>query len=348
MMSYHSFLTIILPALFAFVSSIAAIKYIMPYFYDAGIVAEDRNKKVVKKIPGSGGIAVAIGITIGILAYTFGASFIFNAIVSVPDILAVALSILLIASVGFVDDINVKENRVKSTGMDDIRQGLKQWQKPLLTIIGALPLMAINAGVSSINIPFVGLINFGIIYPIVIIPIMVIFVANAYNLLGGFNGLEASMGLVAGIGLLIYSLLYGNSIGFLLSSVLVGALLAFLIFNWYPAKILPGDSFTYCVGGALVAIMVIGNAEGFGLIIFIPWIIEFLLHLKGRFNVTDLGIRQKDGTLKAPYGKRIYSLTHIAMNIKKKVRERDVTIMLAALEVLFIVLALVLKMHGIY
>ncbi len=347
-MAYHSFLTVILPALFAFASSIAAIKYIMPYFYNAGIVAEDRNKSTVRKIPGSGGIAVAMGVTIGILAYTFGASFIFSATVSVPDILAVALSILLIAAVGFIDDINVKTKRVQVTGMKGINQGLKQWQKPLLTIIGALPLMAINAGVSSINIPFIGMVNFGIIYPVVLIPIMVIFVANAYNLLGGFNGLEASTGLVAGLGLVIYSFLYGNGIGLLLSSVLVGALLAFLIFNWYPAKILPGDSFTYCVGGALIAIIVIGNAEGFGLIIFIPWIIEFFLHLRGKFNVTDLGIRQKDGTLKAPYGNRIYSLTHIAMNIKRKVREKDVTIMLAAFEVLFVVLALVLKLHGVY
>ena len=86
-----------------------------------------------------------------------------------------------------------------------------------------------------------------------------------------------------------------------------------------------------------------GHAEGFGLIIFIPWIIEFLLHAKGKFNVTDLGVRQKDGTLKAPYGKRIYSLTHVVMNMKRKVKEREVTIILAAFEALFVIAALLLK-----
>jgi UDP-N-acetylglucosamine--dolichyl-phosphate N-acetylglucosaminephosphotransferase len=345
-MAYHSFLTVILPVVVALLATIIAIKFIMPYFYGSGIVAEDRNKDKIIKIPGSGGVAVAFGITAGILAYTFGASFIFSPIINVSEILAVALSIVLIAAVGFIDDINVKSSRVQVTGMKGINQGLKQWQKPIFTAIGALPLMAINAGVSIIDIPFVGLVNFGILFPLVIIPLIVVFAANAYNLLGGFNGIEASTGLVAAIGLVVYSFLYGNSIGLFLSSILAGALLAFLLFNWYPAKILPGDSFTYCVGGALIAIIIIGHAEAFGLIIFIPWIMEFLLHMRGKFKVTDLGIRQKDGTLKAPYGKRIYSLTHIAMNLRKS-KEMDVTIMLAAFEVLFVVLAFVIKAHGL-
>ena len=247
---------------------------------------------------------------------------------------------------GFIDDLNIKSVRVDSTGKG-INMGLKQWQKPLLTILGALPLMAINAGVSTITIPFIGAVNFGILFPLVIIPIMVIFAANAYNLLGGFNGLEATTGLIAGMGFIVYSFFYGNSIGLFLSSVLVGSLLAFLYFNWYPAKVLPGDSFTYCVGGALVAIIIMGHAEAFGFIITLPWIIEFLLHLRGKFKVTDLGVRQRDGSLKAPYGKRIFSLTHVAMNIKRKVMEKEVTIMLAAFEALFVVLAFVLKMHGL-
>ena len=74
-------------------------------------------------------------------------------------------------------------------------------------------------------------------------------------------------------GLLIYSMLYGNAIGVLISAILVASLIGFLIFNKYPAKILPGDSLTYGVGGALVAIMVMGNAEIFGFIIFLPWLI---------------------------------------------------------------------------
>jgi len=343
---FKTFQTILVPGLIVFIVTLVATRFLVTYLYNAGIVAEDRNKGKLKRIASSGGLAVAAGIVFGILAYTFGGTFVFLPVLSISDLLAVALSIMLIAMVGFLDDINVQRKRVKSTDMMDIRQGLKQWQKPILTLVGALPLMAINAGVSVINIPFLGNVDFGIFYPLLIIPLAVIFVSNAFNLLGGFDGLQPGMSLVAGVGLLLYSIFFGSYMGTLLSTLLVASVLAFLPFNARNAKIIPGDSFTYAVGATMVAIMVMGHEEAFGVIIFIPWIIEFFLHLRRRFQVTDLGIVQKDGTLKAPYGKRIFSLTHVIMNLKKAT-EKDVTVYLCAVEVLFVILAFLLKFAGL-
>ncbi len=342
---YNNYLTILVPSAISLAVTVVTTKFLMSYFYGAGVIAEDRNKKRPIKIPSSGGLAVALGIIVGILAYTFGASFVFTPALDVSRLLAVALSIILIALVGFVDDINVKTTRVQSTDRKDIREGLKQWQKPLLTLLGALPLMAINAGIHAVDIPFLGLVQLGYLYPLIIIPLAVVFVSNSVNLLGGFDGLQPSMTLIASFGLLIYSLFYGNYTGLLLSALLFISILAFAPFNSYPSRIIPGDSFTYAVGGTLVAIMVMGNAESFGMIIFIPWIIEFLLHLRRRFKVTDLGIRRPDGTLKAPYGKSIYSLTHAVMNLKH-VKEYEVTAYLAGFEALFVILGLALKASG--
>lgn len=342
---YHTFQTIIIPGILAFAAAYVGIGFLKRYLYGAGIVAEDRNKEKRVKLPSSAGLGFAFGIVIGILAYTFGGSFIYAPVINVSTLLSVALSILLITMVGFLDDINVKQTRVKSTGMMDIRQGLKQWQKPILTILGALPLMAINAGVHMVDLPFVGTVSLGIIYPLILLPLAVIFVSNSVNLLGGFDGLQPLMALAAAIGLLIYCIIFGTYVGAFLSALLCAALLAMLPFNLYKAKVVPGDSFTYAVGATMVAIMVMGNAESFGIIIFIPWMIEFLLHLRKRFKVTDLGIRQKDGTFKAPYGKKIYSLTHVVMNLKKA-NETDVAYYLTALEVLFVVIAFALKLTG--
>lgn len=342
---YHTFQTIIIPGILAFAAAYVGIGFLKRYLYGAGIVAEDRNKEKRVKLPSSAGLGFAFGIVIGILAYTFGGSFIYAPVINVSTLLSVALSILLITMVGFLDDINVKQARVKSTGMMDIRQGLKQWQKPILTILGALPLMAINAGVHMVDLPFVGTVSLGIIYPLILLPLAVIFVSNSVNLLGGFDGLQPLMALAAAIGLLIYCIIFGTYVGAFLSALLCAALLAMLPFNLYKAKVVPGDSFTYAVGATMVAIMVMGNAESFGIIIFIPWMIEFLLHLRKRFKVTDLGIRQKDGTFKAPYGKKIYSLTHVVMNLKKA-KETDVAYYLTALEVLFVVIAFALKLTG--
>ena len=343
---YSSFLTLIIPAIISFIATVVGTRFLMRYLYGAGVVGEDHNKGKPVLLASSGGLAVAFGIIVGVLVYTFGATFVFVPVtMALSTLLAVALSVTLIAFVGFLDDINVKRNRVESTDRKDIRKGLKQWQKPLLTLLGALPLMAINAGVSQVSIPFIGSVNLGLLYPLVALPLAVIFVSNAFNLLGGFDGLQPMTSLIASGGLFIYCLFYGGYIGTLIAALLFASILAFLPFNKYKAKILPGDSFTYAVGAGIVAVMVTGQAEAFGFIIFIPWIIEFVLHLRKGFHVNDLGIRQKDGTFKAPYGKRIYSLTHVVMNLKRAT-EQDVTNYISIFEIFFVVLAFLLKFAG--
>jgi UDP-N-acetylglucosamine--dolichyl-phosphate N-acetylglucosaminephosphotransferase len=345
-MAYHTFQTLIVPAIVTFVITLISTRFVVGYLTSSGITIDDKNKEKRVTLPTSGGIAVAFGIIVGILAYTFGGTFVFSPVVQISALFAVALSILLIALVGFLDDINIKAKKVMTTDLMDRKKGLEQWQKPLLTVVGALPLMAINAGVSVVAIPFLGSVDLGILYPLVVLPIAVVFVSNAFNLLGGYDGLQPGTALVASIGFLVYSVAFGNYIGALLSAVLFAALLAFLPFNAYRAKIIPGDSFTYAIGAIFVAIMAMGNAEAFGVIIFMPWIVEFFLHLRRRFNVTDVGIRQRDGTFRAPYGKKIYSLTHIVMNAKRAT-EQEIALYLSLVEAAFVLLGFALKLAGI-
>jgi UDP-N-acetylglucosamine--dolichyl-phosphate N-acetylglucosaminephosphotransferase len=343
-MVYHTFQTVIIPALISFFMTVISTKFLMSYLFSSGIIIEDKNKEKPIRLPGSGGIAVAFGIIVGILAYSFGGNFVFFPVLSTSDLLAVALSILLIALVGFLDDINIKAEKIMTTDLMDHKEGLKQWQKPLLSVLGALPLMAINAGVSIVTIPLLGATDLGIFYPLIVLPLAVIFVSNAFNLLGGFDGLQPGMALIASAGFLAYSILFGNYMGAFLSAILFAALLAFLPFNIYKAKIIPGDSFTYAIGATFVAIMAMGEAEAFGVVVFFPWIVEFFLHLRKRFKTSDLGIRQKDGTFKAPYGKNIYSLTHLVMN-SGKLTESQITIRLCAIEAVFVVLAFIMKLY---
>ena len=331
MIQYHTYLTIIVPTLITIIATYISIKFLIDYFYSAGIIDEDGNKGKPIMLPSGVGLAVAFGIMVGILTYVFGGTFIFTPVLSISQLLAVALSVMLIAMGGFIDDIHVRATKGMATDIKRHKVGLKQWQKPLLTFIGAFPLMAISAGVSVINLPFVGSVNFGIIYPMIIIPLAVIFAANAFNILGGFDGMQPGMGMVAALGLLLYSLFYGTYVGLFLSSLLFVGCAVLFYFNKYPAKVISGDTFTFTFGGALISIIIIGNAEAFGLIIFIPWIVEFFLHLRRKFKVSDLGIKQKDGTFKAPYGKSIYSWTHVFMNLRK-MTELDMQNYMIALE----------------
>ncbi|MCL5427832.1 MAG: hypothetical protein M1321_01485 [Candidatus Marsarchaeota archaeon] len=348
---YSTFATIIIPAIVVFVTTFYSTRFLIRYLFGAGIIAEDINKAKPVRLPSSGGVGVVFGMVFGILLYIFGTSFVFNPVLDIASLLAVALSISLVAFVGFVDDINVKAEKVKSTDIMDIREGLKQWQKPILTLVGALPLMAINAGTSTISLPFIGVVHFGLFYPLLLIPLAVVFVPNAVNILGGFDGLQPAMILVASGGLMLYEIIFGVGtsayMGAFLAAMLFSSVLAFFPYNRYKARIIPGDSFTYAAGAGLAAIMIMGNAEAFGIVIFMPWILEFFLHARRKFKVRDLGVLQKDGTMKAPYGKKIYSLCHLVMNLKRKPVETDVTLWLTMLEVAFVVLAFGMKLSGL-
>ncbi len=339
----HTYLTIIVPAIVAFLVALAATRFLMGYMYESGVTTPDHNKKGKPTLPSGVGLAAAIGFVIGALVYVFGASFaLYIPVASLEYLLATLLAVMLISIVGLLDDINVKRSLTESTGMMDTRKGLKQWYKPLLTFMGAIPLMAINAGVSTVEIPFIGFVNFGIFYPLVIIPLAVIFAANAFNLLGGFDGILTGTGTVLVFGMVVYSLFFGTYIGLLLSALLLAVLIVMLVFNLYPARMVPGDSFAYFAGTGIVASMILGNMEAFGVIISIPFIIEFLLHASRKFNVTDLGKLKPDGTMQPPYGKRIYSWCHLIMNMKR-CREWEVSLYMWIIEAAFVVLALGLK-----
>jgi len=344
---YHTYLTLMVPVALAFISTFITVKFLMPLMLGSGIGAIDYNKKNKPFLPRGLGTALSFGFSIGLLAYVFGASFgLYTSTVPSQDLFAAVVSMLFISLIGFLDDIHVSKVATKTTGMVDTSVGLKQWQKPVLTLIGAVPLIAINAGVSIVNVPFIGHVAFGLLYPIVLIPLAVIFAANAFNLLGGFNGISTASGIMVALGFLLYSVLYGTTIGALLSGVILASLIAFAFFDGYPAKIIPGDSYTYAIGAGFAITIILGNMESFGVIIFMPWIIEFFLHLRGKFDVTDLGKLQKDGTFLAPYGRKIYSWTHVIMNLKR-CREWEVTAYMTGITLIFVILGFGLKAFGL-
>ena len=69
----------------------------------------------------------------------------------------------------------------------------------------------------------------------------------------------------------IYAYVNERHVATLIAFLSVAALLAFLIYNKFPAKILPGDSLTYLLGGALASVAILGNMEKAALIVSIPF-----------------------------------------------------------------------------
>lgn len=326
---------LIISMLIAFATTVAIIPYFIKFLRDAGIVGLDLHKPDKPKLPTSGGICVAFGVLFGLLFYIGINTFVYGTIDNLNYLLSVISSVLIIMFVGFLDDINVRSKAVITKEGLDIRVGFPQWVKPLLTLPAAIPLMAINVGVTVMAIPFFGNVDLGIAYPLVVIPLFVVGASNAINLLGGFNGSESGMGLVYLLGLGIYALL-ANSIGSIIFLIAFAALAGFIRFNWIPAKILPGDSLTYLLGAVVASGAIVGNMEKIAIIAILPFAIEFVLKARVWFKASCLGKLRKDGRLDPPYGKKIYSITHAIMNIKP-LTERQVTLILILIELAFVV-----------
>jgi UDP-N-acetylglucosamine--dolichyl-phosphate N-acetylglucosaminephosphotransferase len=324
----------------SFVTTFFVTPYFIRFLYLAGIVGLDLQKENKPKLATSGGISVAFGILAGLLSYIGLNTFVSKSEINetVVPLLAVTSSVLVVMFVGLLDDLNVKSRAVKTKEGYDIRVGFSQWIKPLLTLPAAIPLMVISAGETRMVIPFIGSVDFGIFFPLLLIPIGMVGASNVVNLLAGFNGLEAGMGIVYFLGLGIFGLLHASGQEILNGSAIfliaLAALVGFIRYNWYPAKILPGDSLTYLLGSVVVAGVVVGNMERSGILVLLPFIIEFFLKLRAKFKVTCLGKLRKDEKLDPPYGRKVYSWTHLIMNLRP-MTEKQITITLILVQVVF-------------
>ncbi len=310
-------LSVIIPVIVGFAVTLFITPWAKKFLERIGIVGRDVQKKEKPVMATSAGIPVSIGFITSILTYVFITTFITKAGTNLTILFASLTSILTIVLLLLLDDINIQPLQKTSKGEMDTRIGLKQWQKVLISFLGAVPLMVLQAGHSTVAVPFLGIINLGYLYPLLIIPLTIVFTSNASNMLAGMNGLSAGLGLVLLSFTGIYSLLYGGVEGAILSLGMAGCLVAFLKFNAYPAKFLPGDTLTYMIGVVFGTSLIVGNIEKFGLIAYALWFVEFFLKARKKFKASSLGILQKDGTLRPKY-KKIYSLTQIGMKIVKK------------------------------
>lgn len=330
-------IAILFISLVSFLATFFITPKLMRFLSGCGIIGLDQQKKGKPKLPSSGGLCVAFGLLASLMVYIGLDKFLIGG-ADLTLLLAASSTILIATLVGILDDINIKrEMKRRSKGIVEYRVGLPQWLKPLLTLTAAVPLMAVAAGDSTMAVPFVGSVQFGVLYPLVLVPIAVVCVSNVNNMLAGMNGLESGLGFVASLGVGLYALFAGRIEGAVIALSLAAALLAFLKYNWFPAKILPGDSLTYLIGATFVTAVIVANIETFAIIVYIPWIIEAFLKLRGRFAVSSLGRLQRDGTLKTQY-KKTYSLTHLVMK-SGRFTERQVAEILIAVEILVVLAA---------
>ncbi len=327
---------VIITALFvSFFSILIVFPYWIKHAKANGFVGKDMHKKEKKEVAESGGVVVLFGISIGVLTYVAGNTFIFGNGKTLIFIFALLTSFILAGIVGMLDDF---------LGW---KKGLSKRVRLLIILFSAIPLMAVNAGISNRSIPIIGTVNFGLLYPLLIIPLGVLGATTTFNFLAGYNGLEARQGflLFLGLGLITHSTGFSwLSVICVISAV---SLIAFYLFNKYPSKVFPGDSLTYPIGAMIAGIAILGNVEKIALLFFIPYIIEVCLKIRGKLRKESFAKLNDDGSLEIPYEK-VYGLEHLSIKILKKIKpskkvyEKDVVNLINAFQLLVIAIVLII------
>lgn len=328
------YILIFLLFVLSFLGTYIAAPWIIPKLRRAGIVGRDLNKAGKPEVPEMGGFAIVFGLTLGILLAiafdTFSIS-VYNltGLSFLPEIelrliFAALCTILIMAIIGIFDDLFAMHQVIKA----------------MLPLFAALPLVAVKAGTTKMLIPFIGSVDFGISYILILVPIGIAGASNVTNMLAGFNGLESGMGLIACSSLAIIAYNAGRYESFIILFVMCGSLLAFLFYNWYPAKVLIGDIGTLSIGAVIASSVIIGNFETAGIIVIIPYAVDFFIKARNGFPSKGWAGEYRNGKLLCR--KKPVSLCQWIMKMSSGISEQRLVLILLAFEAICGIIALLL------
>ena len=194
-----------------------------------------KEKKI--NVPTMGGLIFLVPLFLIILVFCY-----LNGAFLTLDLIVVLSIVLIMATLGFVDDfLKIKKKHNK---------GVSGWIKLLLQLFVSVALYYIyKEGESYLYIAWFFFVIAGS--------------TNSYNLTDGLDGLLGSISLASMFGLVILLNQVGKIEIVSLLVVFSAAILGFLYFNCYPAKIFMGDTGSLAIGGAVGASAIISGLEWF-------------------------------------------------------------------------------------
>lgn len=239
-------------------------------------------------------------------------------------ILAIGLGL-----VGFADDY-IKVVKKRNLGLTEIQKTIPQ----VILIIGYLATLSLN-GLTYMQIPFVGAVDLKWFFWI--FGIAVIYGAvNAVNFTDGVDGLCASVTSTAAIAFCVAALMtkfMGISI---LAAALAGGCLGYLIWNYYPSKVMMGDTGSMFLGGMVVALAYAIDCPLILVFFGVIYVIEALS------DVLQIGY------FKITHGKRIFKMAPIHHHFEMcGWKERKIVTIFSLVNILGCVIGLVLYYYGI-
>jgi len=225
-------------------------------------------------------------------------------------------------------------------GLLDDWMDLKWRYKAFMPLIAALPLIYFAIGMNartSITLPFIGSIDFGVWYFYLIIPLIVMIVTNTVNMLGGFNGLESLCPAIVLIGLMGISLIdYPSLYLLMLGPVIFWLMLSALNIQ---GKIFVGNSGSFAIGMTIASFAIVADSKVSLLISIIPYIFNSVLILLTVFFTHKKAlITFKNGKLESDHKRSLVT----TITYHRPLTERQIVAIVSALVAVFTLLAVII------
>ena len=236
----------------AFIAAILLTPLVKRLAFRLGAVDAPNYRKVHARImPRLGGLAIYCAFIIGFFFLKYMTDF------KSEYAYAILIAATIIVITGIIDDMREISAKAKLLGQ---------------VIAACIVVFGGGIQMTSINLPFDGILNFGwLAIPLTII--WIVGVTNAVNLIDGLDGLAAGVSTIALATLAVMAMLMQNGIVIAMASILAAATIGFLVFNFHPAKIFMGDTGALFLGFMISVLALLG----FKNVTFISFIIPIII-----------------------------------------------------------------------
>lgn len=188
------------------------------------------------------------------------------------------------------------------TGILDDMVNIGRPMKMFLPYLFSFPLAG-TFSTSTVMIPIIGILDFGILFGVFVVPIYIMVSANLVNMHSGFNGLAAGTSSIILLTLLAKSITINQTNEVIAIACVTGATLGFLWYNRYPSRIFLGNIGALTLGSSIGIIIVVQGFFVSGFIMLLPHIVNFLMYVYWRlrrFPTAKFGKIRDDGTIEVP------------------------------------------------
>ena len=242
----------ILPALFSFGVTLGLIKGALLFFPKWGLMDKPEKYGLSREaIPYFGGLTMIFGFLLSLLLFV-GVD---------AKILSMIVGIVMLGVVSFLDD----------------KYGLSPFLRLGVQILAALILVFGGVGVHYLSNPFgnqifldIGKFTFWgkelFVVSTLFMVFWVVLLINTMNFLDGLNGLTSGVSTIASVALFLLSVrpgLHGlNQEQFsIIAIIFVGVVFAFWLFDFYPSKLLMGDTGSVFLGFMLAVLSIFSGGK---------------------------------------------------------------------------------------